>query len=164
MVPCALTITIDKEKRQSSRRWRMCRFWNEQQLYDDIRTLNIYSTTNTQAADRLDKIRINRYRSMEPEEQLALLQPAMPEAALAALRQQLAARIAYLIDHDFEKLIRLLYTIDVDERGLKHLLQQQSNKPSEDLIADLMIERQLQKMAYRQQFKNDITDTNEERW
>ena len=101
---------------------------------------------------------------MEIEEHLALIQPDLPEQTLAALRQQLTARIAYLIDHDFERLVRLLYAIDVDERGLKHLLQQQADKPAADLIADLMIERQLQKMAYRQQFKKDITGTDEERW
>lgn len=101
---------------------------------------------------------------MEIKHLLQQLQPAIKEDALNDLKQALQDRIAYLIEHDFEKLVQLLYTIDVDEKGLKHLLQQQQERDAAEIITELIMERQLQKMAARQQTQNNTDATDEERW
>ena len=77
----------------------------------------------------------------------------------------LSAYLNELIVHDFERLIFLLYRIDVDEKKIKTLLQQEAGTNAGETIATLIIERQLQKIKSRQQNrrdKNDITD--EESW
>jgi hypothetical protein len=101
---------------------------------------------------------------METEDLIQTLRPALAGPLFEALNQRLEERIAYLIHHDFERLVRLLYTIDVDERNLKHLLQQQQNEPASLIITELIIKRQLQKWASRQQASNDAAATDEERW
>ena len=80
------------------------------------------------------------------------------------LQQQLQEAIAYLIVNDFNRLVQLLYRVDVDEKHLKSLLQQQQDGDAAALIATLLIERQLQKAILRQQFRNRTDDENEERW
>jgi hypothetical protein len=80
------------------------------------------------------------------------------------LREKLVAHINYLINHDFEKLVFYLYRIDVNESKMKHLLHQREGENAAELIADLIIERQLEKIKSRKETKcnNDIPD--DERW
>ena len=78
------------------------------------------------------------------------------------LQNKLAAHINYLIQHHFEKLVSLLYRIDVSEAKIKSLLQQQPNEDAAKIIADLIIERQLQKIKTRQQFSQRDNDFDEE--
>lgn len=101
---------------------------------------------------------------MEIENLLEQIQPAWEKQSYEDIKQQLNKQVAYLIDHDFERLVRLLYTIDVDERVLKHLLQQQVDRPSSDIITDLIIERQIEKLKLRQRPNNNDPATDEERW
>ncbi len=88
----------------------------------------------------------------------------LPEASYTIFREKLVAYIHVLIDQDFEKLVRILYRLDVNEKKLKALLVK-ANADSGLLIADLIIERQLEKIHTRKQFagsKEDIPD--EEKW
>lgn len=71
-----------------------------------------------------------------------------------------------LIKSDFEKLVSLLYRIDVSEQKLKSLLQQFPGEDAGNLIATLILERQEQKVKTRKQFSqrdNDDSD-EEEKW
>jgi hypothetical protein len=80
------------------------------------------------------------------------------------LKEQLSQYVNHLINTDFDKLIYYLYRIDVNETKMKQLLQTE-NKNAGDLIADLMIERQLQKIKSREQFKQrDDTINEEDKW
>ena len=84
--------------------------------------------------------------------------------SLGELKEKLAAYINHLINQDFQQLVMLLYRIDVSENKLRGLL---NNKPTEDagkMIAELIIERQLQKIKTRQAFKSNERDSSEERW
>jgi hypothetical protein len=82
-----------------------------------------------------------------------------------ALRHSLAVHINHLIEKDFEKLVRLLYRIDVYEEKLKTLLKENPTIDAGSLIADMIIERQLQKIKTREQFKQEDNSTNEdEKW
>jgi hypothetical protein len=81
------------------------------------------------------------------------------------IRDKLSEYINNLIVNDFQKLVALLYRIDISEPRLKKLLEEENHEDAGKVIADLIIERQLQKIKSRQQFKQkseDIDDT--ERW
>jgi hypothetical protein len=80
------------------------------------------------------------------------------------LRNNLAEHISHLINHDFEKLIYYLYRVDVDEHKMRRLLNQREGENAAGLIADLIIERQIQKIESRRKHssKEDIPD--DEKW
>ena len=66
-------------------------------------------------------------------------------------RQYLIQVVAQLIDTDYHKLTNILYRIDVDELKLKKALLE-SDQSISVTIADLIIERQVQKLKYRNRF------------
>jgi len=81
------------------------------------------------------------------------------------LTAAIAIEVNHLIDKNFQKLVGILYRMDVSEPKLKNLL---ANHPQADagiIIAQLMIERQLQKIATRKQFrKNNDNVSEEDKW
>ncbi|MGQ0738936.1 MAG: hypothetical protein ACT4OJ_07760 [Bacteroidota bacterium] len=85
-------------------------------------------------------------------------------ASQEEFKQHLAAHINHLINHDFEKLIWYLYRIDVDENKMRDLLEKEEGENAAGLIADLIIERQLQKIKSREQTKNDSDIPGDEKW
>ena len=68
------------------------------------------------------------------------------------IKERLTEYINDLIDHNFSKLVNLLYKIDVSESRLKRLLDETSGNNAGDIIAELIIERQIQKIESREQF------------
>ena len=81
------------------------------------------------------------------------------------LKEKLTFHINHLINHDFEKLVFYLYRVDVNESRMQQLLEQREGKNAAGLIADLIIERQLQKIKSRQQFRQRDNDIGEdEKW
>ena len=95
-------------------------------------------------------------------DQLAIELPE--QMSMDELQEKLAGHIHYLINHDFERLINLLYTVDVSESKLKNLLQEDSNTDAGYIIATLIIERQLQKIKTRRETKQGNFDGDVERW
>lgn len=78
---------------------------------------------------------------------------------------QLISLINELINKDFQALVQLLYRIDVDEKKIRHSLDQNSDIASASILADMIIERQLQKIKSRDDFnKNNGHRNDEERW
>ena len=69
------------------------------------------------------------------------------------LEDALTFYINHLIQNDFQKLVSLLYKIDVDEGKLKRILRENPGKDAADIIAHLIIERELQKIETRKLFK-----------
>ena len=93
------------------------------------------------------------------------LEISLPDTiSLEELKQKLSLHINHLINHDFEKLVSILYRVDVNEKKIRQLLEQKEGENAAGLIADLIIERQLQKIKSRKDSKsnNDIPD--DERW
>jgi hypothetical protein len=85
--------------------------------------------------------------------------------SLEELKQKLTSHINYLINNDFEKLVFYLYRIDVNESKMKQLLDQKEGENAAGLIADLVIERQAEKIKSRQQFRQRDNDIDEnEKW
>ena len=67
-------------------------------------------------------------------------------------RTWLSNEINYLIANDFDALLLLLYRIDVHEEKVRRMLSEHSNEKASDTIADLIIERQQQKILTRKLF------------
>jgi hypothetical protein len=77
----------------------------------------------------------------------------------------LSLRINELIQNDFAKLVLILYRLDVSESKLKILLKEYPDADAATIIAELIIERQLQKIKTRQTFRGDDTFIDEnEKW
>lgn len=74
-------------------------------------------------------------------------------------------KINYLILSDFDQLIQILYRLDISEKKVKQLLKTQKDTDAAEIITQLMIERQLQKIKTRRQFgKRDDNIPDEELW
>lgn len=74
-------------------------------------------------------------------------------------------RVNLMIDEDPECLIRWLYHLDVDEQKVKLALKQNAGIPSASIITELIIERQLQKIKTRTEFKSPGPElSGEELW
>ena len=75
----------------------------------------------------------------------------------------LIAFINDCIQHDFKKLVQLLYRIDVSEEKLKYILQLNPNEDAAKLIAAVIVERLAATKAARASFstanKIDAPDT-----
>jgi hypothetical protein len=85
--------------------------------------------------------------------------------SLIELEEALTIYTNQLIQKDFQKLVTLLYRIDVSEAKLKYLLQLQTDKTAGNIIAKLIIERKLQKIKSRKQFSKHNGDiSEEEKW
>lgn len=79
--------------------------------------------------------------------------------------QWLAEYIDYLVSKDFDALLLLLYRIDVSEEKVKSMLAENKGQNSSRLIAGMMIDRQKQKLYWRNKFKNaPVQLDDEERW
>lgn len=80
-------------------------------------------------------------------------------------RKLLAEKVNDLLLQDFEKLVSLLYRMDISEPKLRSFLQQNPGTDAGLIIADLMIEREEQKIISRQQFKSKSDNIDEdEKW
>lgn len=81
------------------------------------------------------------------------------------LFNQLANELNHLIQHDFSKLITILYRIDVNESKLRELLRANPDKDSGRIIAALLLERQMQKIRLKKEFnQNNSPADDEEKW
>lgn len=85
-------------------------------------------------------------------------------ASMEQIREQLTRHIEHLINHDFEKLVYYLYRIDVDEQKMRSLLNRNAGENAAGLIAELIIERQLQKINSRKNENRDDAVSDEEKW
>jgi hypothetical protein len=84
--------------------------------------------------------------------------------SLHEIKEKLTKHISYLITNNFQELINLLYRIDVNENKLRDLLKENSDADAANVIADLIIERQLQKIETRNKFKTKHNQSDEEKW
>lgn len=81
------------------------------------------------------------------------------EEKMRAFRQLLIQRIDELLHRDFEKLKWILYRIDVSEKKLNETLQN-SEADAATVMADLIIQRQIEKAESRKKFGANQNDWN----
>lgn len=79
------------------------------------------------------------------------------------LLEQLADEINYLIRADFNKLIFILYKIDVSEEKVQGMLSEKNSNAGKG-IALLLIERQLEKIEKRSRENTSIDIPDDEKW
>lgn len=82
------------------------------------------------------------------------------------IREKLYSYINHLINNDFEKLVLILYRIDVHEEKLKKLLTESPSLDAAVVIGNLILNRQLQKIQSRKAFaqQTDNTISEDEKW
>ena len=81
------------------------------------------------------------------------------------LQKVLSEQINFLMTNNFSSLIAVLYRLDIAEKKLRKPLANNADKTAGDIIADLIIERQLQKIELRKTFKFENDQISEdERW
>ncbi len=86
-------------------------------------------------------------------------------ASINLLRNMLATYINELILNDFEKLVFILYRIDINEKVIKKLLQQATTVSAGETIADAIIARETEKIELRKKHTpNSNKDCSEEKW
>jgi hypothetical protein len=79
--------------------------------------------------------------------------------------RNLTDKINDLLINDFDRLIAILYRMDVSDIKLKHLLKENPGEDAGRIIAELMIERQVQKIQSRKQFQKKDQEIDEnEKW
>src|SRR5687767_8547337 len=100
---------------------------------------------------------------MEINALLQALASPMPRGDQEKLVSQFREHIRFLVEHDFERLVQLLYRVDIDEEKLRCLLRQQPHGDAAAIITALILERQGQKELTRKQFKTDFAD-DAEKW
>jgi hypothetical protein len=76
-------------------------------------------------------------------------------------REKLIAYLNEFINHDFSKVVQLLYRIDVSEAKLKKVLHENPHEDAAHLIADLIIERIAIAKKARASFVKDNTNSTE---
>ncbi|MCZ2222668.1 MAG: hypothetical protein LC122_03455 [Chitinophagales bacterium] len=76
-------------------------------------------------------------------------------------KEDLIVFIKQLISNDFEKLIFLLYRIDVNENKIKQLLDK-STINTEELIAQAIIDRIAEKKITKEKYKQQQQDIDED--
>lgn len=98
------------------------------------------------------------FDSFEIDEQLL---PATnnEEEKFRAFRELLIRRIDELIQRDFEKLKWILYRIDVSEKKLGEALRN-SEADAATIMADMIIQRQIEKAESRKKFGEQENDWN----
>jgi hypothetical protein len=80
------------------------------------------------------------------------------------LCSQLASAIDELLSKDFSRLVNILYRLDVDETKLKNELKKNQHLPAGELIAKLIIEREIEKNKARKNKQQDRNISEDEKW
>ena len=86
------------------------------------------------------------------------------DLSIDELKKRIAGCIHPLISHNFNKLISLLYRMDINEAKLRQLLH---DNPAEDagmIIADLIIERQAEKIKSQKENKSNNIIPEDDKW
>lgn len=98
------------------------------------------------------------------DEHLLKLNKQLSTIEKKEFRDQLIRYINDLLLHDFNKLVQILYRIDVNEKKLKELLMQNTGTDSAIIITDLLIQRQEEKLKSRNLFQSNKDIPEEDQW
>lgn len=72
---------------------------------------------------------------------------------LEEFRNYLILKLKDMYEHNYELLLNILYRIDVSERKLSELFSSENRDNIHEQLADLIIERQFQKIRFRKQYR-----------
>lgn len=77
-----------------------------------------------------------------------------------AFRQLLIRRIEELAEKDMQKLLWILYRVDVSEKKLNETLKQTPPEKFAEVMADMIIQRQIEKAESRKKFGSGESEWN----
>jgi len=80
------------------------------------------------------------------------------------LKKIVAGYINPLISNNFNKLISILYRMDINEAKLRQLLHDNPAENAGMIIADLIIERQIQKIKTRNENNSNNIISEDDKW
>ncbi len=85
--------------------------------------------------------------------------------SIEELINYLSIEINSLINNNFEKLVSILYRMDVSEQKIKQLLEKNDTENAGIVIARLVVEREQQRIKTKKDFlQNPNTNCTEEKW
>ena len=79
--------------------------------------------------------------------------PSTDIASLEEFKKYLTEKLKFLLDNKFDMLVNVLYKIDISEKKLSQLFSGKNRDSIPATLADLIIERQLQKVKLRKMYK-----------
>ncbi len=79
--------------------------------------------------------------------------PSADLVSLEEFRKYLTDKLKFLLDNKFDMLVNILYKIDISEKKLSQLFSGKNRDSIPATLADLIIERQLQKIKLRKMYK-----------
>lgn len=77
-------------------------------------------------------------------------------SAYQELYQQILPLIEEMLNDDYIKLMSILYRIDIDEDFLNRKLKETPNADTDEVITDLIIKRELQKVIIRHLYSSGL--------
>lgn len=77
-----------------------------------------------------------------------------PYNAYEELFDQIEPQIKKLIDSNRSKFLGILYRIDLNDEQVKKAVNENSSEPFSEIITDLIIKRELQKVVIRNHYKS----------
>ena len=99
-----------------------------------------------------------------PDERQALMQVFDPSVektlTMEAVRLFLIKQISYLLENNIDLLMSALYRIDVYEQKVKKAFSTASPHQLPEVLADMVIERQIQKIRIRQSYREAHSDSS----
>lgn len=101
-------------------------------------------------------------------EEVAMIKKDTDQEAYDSLLEKVTWVITYLIEKDFEKLLWLLYKVDVSEKKIRDTLDGIVEGDVAEILAKMVIERECQKAKTRLEYRNHKRtkedDLDPERW
>ncbi len=79
--------------------------------------------------------------------------PSTELESLEEFRQYLTEKLKLLLDEKFDTLVNILYRIDISEKKLSQLFSGTNRDSIPSSLADMIIERQLEKIRLRKLYK-----------
>jgi hypothetical protein len=80
------------------------------------------------------------------------------------LYQHLLNEISRLIEKDFHAVVNILYRMDVSEEKIRLGLQLYPGRDAAEIITELVLERQAEKIRTRHLFNRDADIPDEDKW
>jgi len=91
------------------------------------------------------------HKDLQLEEDEALIKDEHLD--LNTLHEKLSLLVAYLMEHDMHRLLNAMYRLDVSETRFHEAMQSESKQEAAIRIADLIIEREMQKVKTRLHYR-----------
>jgi len=79
--------------------------------------------------------------------------PSTDLASLQEFRKYMTEKLKFLLDEKFETLVNILYRIDISEKKLSQLFSGKNRDSIPARLADMIIDRQLEKIRLRKLYK-----------